>query len=198
MNIYATVSGRIESVNKSSGDKVVKDDVLCVIEVPDQGYSMQASITADQAKRIRVGDVGTTGNMWGSNIEGTIISIKTDPTNPQSKRIVEFNLEGDVKDMKNDTELTLVVGSKSAAYDMVVPKSAVLSDNNGTFVLKIESKSSALGNRYFAKRVDVQVVAEDDNNRAITGDLQQYSDHVITNSSAKVNSGDQIRLSDEN
>lgn len=193
VNVYAKVGGIIETVNYSSGDTVTKDDVMCIIEVPDQGYTMTATVTKDQASRLKVGDEGSVANFyWGSTINAKITSIKADPTDPQGKRQLTFELNGDVT---NGQELTVSVGSKSASYDIVVPKSAVMSDNNGNYVLVITSKSSALGNRYFAKRVDVEILAEDDSHKAISGDLGN-GDFVITNSSTKINSGDQVRLAD--
>ena len=193
INVYAKVSGIVSAVNFSSGDKVIKDDIMAIIEVPDMGYKMEVSVTKDQANRLKVGDVGTATNYyWGKSTEGTVTAIKADPRDPQSKRIVEFSVDGDVS---NGQELTLSVGQKSASYDYLVPKSAVKSDNNGYFVLVITSKSNALGNRYFAKRVSVEILAEDDSSRAISGDIG-YGDFVITNSSTKVNSGDQVKLAD--
>lgn len=192
-NVYAKVSGIVETVNYSSGDTVTKDDVMCIIEVPDQGYTMSASVTKDQASRLKVGDSAAASNYyWGKTITATISSIKSDPKDPQGKRLITFDVEGDVT---SGQELTVSVGQKSASYDIIVPKSAVMSDNNGNFVLVITSKSSALGNRYFAKRVDIEVLAEDDTSRAISGDLGN-GDFVITNSSTKINSGDQVRLAD--
>lgn len=194
-NVYAKVSGIVSSLSFSSGDKVTKDDVMCTIEVPDMGYKLESTVTKDQAARIKVGDLGEQTNYyWGKSITGTISSIKADPRSPQDKRIVTFDLEGDVT---SGQELTLSVGSRTASYDYIVPKSAVKSDNNGNFVLKIESKNNALGNRYFAKRVTVEILAEDDSFRAVSGEIG-YGDFVITNSSTKVNPGDQVRLADNN
>ena len=192
-NVYATVGGIIETISFSSGDKVTKDDIMCTIEVPDMGYTMEVSVTKDQASRVKVGDVGTAGNAyWGKTIEGVITNIKADPSNPQEKRILTFELSGDIT---AGQEIQLSVGNKTASYDYVVPKSAVRSDNNGSFVLVITSKNNALGNRYFAKRVSVEILAEDDSYRAISGDIS-YGDFIITNSSTKVNSGDQVKLAD--
>lgn len=192
VNVYAKVSGTVQSISCTSGDKVVKDSVMCTIEVPDMGYTMQGTVTKDQADRLKVGDVGTDQYQWGKPIEGTIRSIEKDPKDPMGKKILTFDLNGNVEIGK---DLTLSVGQKSASYDYIVPKSAVKSDNNGNFVLVITSKSNALGNRYFAKRVAVEILAEDDSNRAISGDID-YGDFIITNSSTKVNSGDQIKLAD--
>ena len=98
-------------------------------------------------------------------------------------------------DVTAGAELTISVGQKSANYDYIIPSSAIRSDSNGSFVLRVESKSSPLGNRYFAKRVNVEVIASDDNNSAVTGSLN-YGDYVITTASAPIKSGDQVRMAE--
>ena len=59
----------------------------------------------------------------------------------------------------------------------------------------MESKSSPLGNRYIATRIDVQVQASDDNNTAITAPLTGY-EYVITTSNKPVEAGKQVRLNE--
>ena len=76
-----------------------------------------------------------------------------------------------------------------------MPNSAIRSDSNGKFIYLIQSRSSALGNRYFAKRADVEVLASDDSNSAVTGSLN-YGDYVITTSSAPLKNGDQVRMAE--
>lgn len=191
--VKAPVGGIIASVEKTAGSSVAKGDVLCTIEVPDQGYQVSFSITNDQAKRIKVGDTGTISNYYyGQDITATVTSIKTDKESPQNKKLVTCDLEGDVD---SGAELTVSIGSKSATYDTIVPKSAVRTDSNGTYVLAIESKNSSLGNRYFAKRVEVEELAADDLNIAVSGDLG-YGDFVITTSSEKISNKDQVRMAD--
>lgn len=192
-NVYAKVSGIVESVNFSAGDTVVKDDILCTIEVPDQGYTVTISVTKEQAGRLQIGDTADISNYyWGSSITATVSSIKTDPKNPQSNKLVTFDITGDVT---TGQELKIAIGQKSASYDCVVPNSAVMSDSNGKFVLTVESKQSPLGNRYFARRVDVDVLGSDDINSAVNGNIGN-GDFVITTSSIHINNGDQVRLSD--
>ena len=58
----------------------------------------------------------------------------------------------------------------------------------------MESKNSPLGNRYLARRVPVEVLASDDTNSALSGDLG-YGDYVITTSSSPLKNGELIRLS---
>ena len=191
--ITANVSGTVNTVDCTAGDTVLKDALLCTIEVPDMGHTLTFSVTNDQAQRLRIGDTATVSNYyWGNSITATLTSIRTDPKNPQTSKLLTFDLTGDVT---TGAELTISVGQKSANYDLIVPNSAIKSDTNGSYVLAVSVKSSPLGNRYTARRVSVEVLANDDNNSAVVADLAN-GDYVITTSSAPLSSGDMVRMAD--
>ena len=193
--ITANVGGIIESIAYTAGSTAVKDDILCTIQVPDMGYSLSFSVTNEQARRLRVGDSASVTNYyWGSEITATLTNIKTDPKNPQNSKLLTFDLSGDVN---AGSELTISVGQKSQNYDIIIPNSAIRTDSNGSYVLTVEAKNSPLGNRYIAQRVDIEVIAADDVNSAVTGDLSN-GDFVITTSNKPVQKGDQVRMADGN
>lgn len=161
------------------------------------GYTMTATVSVDQARLLHVGDTASISNYyWGSRTTATIASIQPDPKDPRTGRILTFELDGDIN---AGDQLSFSIGEKNASYDLVVPNSAIRSDTNGSFVLMVTAKNSPLGNRYFATRVDVEVVAQDDYNTAVKGALSNM-DSVITTSSgnAPVKNGDQVRLADTN
>lgn len=191
--VTANVSGVIDTIDCTAGDTVLKDAILCTIEVPDMGHTLSFSVTNDQAQRLRIGDTATISNYyWGNSVTATLTTIRTDPKNPQTNKLLTFDLTGDVT---TGAEMTISVGQKSANYDLIVPNSAIKSDTNGSFVLAVTVKSSPLGNRYIAKRVSVEVLANDDNNSAVVADLST-GDYVITTGSAPVASGDMVRIAD--
>ena len=191
--ITAKVSGTVSSVAVTAGKTVAKDEVLATIEVPDMGYTLSFSVTTDQARRLHPGDsASVTSYYWGSRIEATLSAIKPDPKNPQTNRLLEFDVTGDVS---AGAQLTVSIGERSQNYDFVVPNSAIRSDSNGKFIFVIQAKNSPLGNRYFAKRVDVEILAADDNNSAVTGGIN-YGDYVITTSSAPLKNGTQVRMAE--
>lgn len=193
--VTANVGGIIESIAYTAGSTAPKDEVLCTIQVPDMGYSLSFSVTNEQARRLRVGDSASVTNYyWGSEITATLTNIKTDPKNPQTSKLLTFDLSGDVN---AGSELTISVGQKSQNYEIIIPNSAIRTDSNGSYVLTVEAKNSPLGNRYIAQRVDIEVVAADDVNSAVTGDLS-YGDFVITTSNKPVQKGDQVRMADGN
>ena len=191
--ITANVSGKIDTIDCTAGDTVLKDQLLCTSEVPDMGHTLSFSVTNDQAQRLRIGDTATVSNYyWGNSVTATLNNIRTDPKNPQTNKILTFDLEGEVT---TGAEMSISVGQKSASYDLIVPNSAVKSDSNGKFVLRVDVKSSPLGNRYTARRVSVEVLASDDNNSAVVADVAA-GDYVITTSSAPVANGDMVRIAD--
>lgn len=191
--IIAKVSGTVQSVEVTAGSTAAEGTVLATIEVPDMGYNLSFSVTNEQARRLKIGDTATVSNYyWGNQIVATLSAIKTDPKSPMTNKQLTFELEGDVT---AGGELSLSVGQKSAGYDVVVPNSAIKNDTNGNFVYIIEAKNSPLGNRYIAKRASVEVLAADDNNSAVTGDIEN-GDYVITISNAPIKNGDMVRMAD--
>lgn len=191
--ILAKVSGTVQTVECMAGNTAEAGSVLCTIEVPDMGYNLSFSVTNEQARRLKPGDSATVSNFyWGSEIVATLSTIKTDPKSPMTNKLLTFDLTGDVT---AGGELSISVGQKSAGYDIVVPNSSIKSDTNGSFVYVIEAKNSPLGNRYTARRASVEVLASDDNNSAVTGDIEN-GDYVITISNAPIKNGDLIRMAD--
>ncbi len=191
--IEAPVSGVIESISATEGKEVQANATVCVISMSENGYTMQTTVTAQQAARISVGDVGEV--QWyyrGSSPEIRVTSITMDPSSQGKNRIVTMSVEGE--NIQPGQSLTFTLGSKGQSYDCVVPNSAVREDANGKFVLIVTAKSTPLGNRYTAKRVDVEVLASDDTKSAISSTVQ--GEYVITTASTPISSGMQVRLSD--
>ena len=102
-----------------------------------------------------------------------------------------FEVEGDVA---NGESLSISIGQRARDYEKVVPNSAIREDNRGKFIYIVEEKGTPFGNRYKAKRVDVDVLASDDNFSAISGEIESWA-YVITTSDKPVSAGQQVRLS---
>ena len=111
---------------------------------------------------------------------------------PAEKKLLSFKLEGDVT---SGAQISIAIGERGGSYDTIVPNSAVRTDNNGSFVLAFVAKSSPLGNRYVAQRIDVKVLAKDDVNSAVSGGLTT-SEFVITTSSKPIEPGMLVRMPD--
>lgn len=191
--ITAPVSGTITTINVTAGESTSTSVPVVVMQPEGKGCTLSFSVTNEQAKKLSVGDKADLVNAWRyQDVAATLASITVDKNNPSTQKVLTFNVTGSVVAGQS---LTLSVGQKSANYDYIVPNSAIREDNNGQFILIVESKASPLGTRYTASRVDVQVVASDDTQSAITGGVYGY-EFVITTSTKPVQAGELVRLAD--
>lgn len=191
--ITAPISGTVSAVNVTSGNNTSPDKAVVVMQPKGKGYTLSFSVTNEQARRLSVGDQAELVNAWRyDDVSVTLANIKPDKNDPGQKKELTFDVTG--SSVTAGQTLNLSVGQKSANYDLIVPNSAIREDNNGKFILIVESKSSPLGTRYTASRVDVEVLASDDNQSAISAALYGY-EFVITTSTKPVEAGKLVRLS---
>ena len=189
--VTANVSGVISAINVTAGNTADAETALATITVADRGYTVNISVTNDQAKQVKIGDAANISNYYYGDLTATLENIINDPQAMGKGKILVFRLSGDVEAGSN---ITLSIGQRSANYDAIVPNSALRSDANGDFVLVVTSKSSPLGNRYVATRADVQKLASDDTTTAVSG--LAAGDFVITTSTKPIEAGEQVRLVD--
>ncbi|MCH5343606.1 MAG: HlyD family efflux transporter periplasmic adaptor subunit [Acetatifactor sp.] len=192
--ITAPISGTVTTINAVAGREVSAATPVAILQPEGQGYTLSFTVTNEQARRLSVGDVAELVNSWRYNdVDVVLANIRPDTSNPGDNRILVFNVTGDVTAGQS---LSVSVGQRSATYDAIVPNSAIREDNNGKFVLVVESRPSPLGNRYVATRMNVEVLASDDTQSAVSG-LYGY-EFVITTSTAPVEAGQLVRLPDNN
>lgn len=193
-SVKAPVAGTIMSLKYVAGETTKPEEVMAVIQAEGKGFTLSISVTNEQAKKVQVGDVAELQNAWYyDDVMVTLASIRPDPDKAGTNKLLVFNVSGST--IQAGQSLSISVGQKSAEYELVVPNSAVREDNNGKFILTVESKSSPLGNRYIATRTNVEVLATDDNNTAISAPLYGY-EYVITTSTKPVVAGKQVRLNE--
>lgn len=191
--ITSPIAGMVTDIAVTAGTTVNANDVMMTIQPENKAYILQFSVTENQAKKIKVGDQAEVVNNWyGKDISAVVSSIRRDPQN-RANNIVICELKGEVGVGDN---YTLSIGQQSSNYDNIVPTSAIREDSNGKFILIIESKSTPLGNRYYARRVDVDVITSDDTKSAVTGALEGY-EYVITTTTKPIKENEQVRLASE-
>lgn len=192
--ITAPVAGTVASLAYTAGETTNPEEAAAVLQAEGKGYTMSISVTNEQAKKVQVGDTAELQNAWYyDDVQAILAAIKPDPDSPGQKKLLEFDVTG--TSIQEGQSLSVSIGQRSAEYELVVPNSAVREDNNGKFILIVESKSSPLRTRYIASRVDVEVLASDDNNTAISAGLYGY-EYVITTSTKPVEAGKQVRLNE--
>jgi multidrug efflux pump subunit AcrA (membrane-fusion protein) len=190
--ITAPVTGVIMNLTYVTGEKTNAGAVVAEIEISEKGYTMSFTVTIEQSRRLSVGQVAEVQYYYGSNAPYAEISaIKTDYNNPRGSRIVELEVRGD--NIYPGQTMYVALGETGREYESVVPNSAIHEDNKGKFVYIVEAKNTPIGNRYIARRADIQVIASDDSSSAISG-VSAYANYIITTSSKPVTDGMQVRL----
>jgi multidrug resistance efflux pump len=191
--IVSRYAGVVKEVNVAAGDTTSGDTPLMVVELTEKGYTLTATVTKDQAKTLREGLTAEITNLWNSDLTVTLTSISADKSDPANSRALTFAVQGE--DVTVGQQLSFSIGDKNASYDVVVPSSAVHTDSDGSFVYTVAVKSSPLGNRYTVQKTSVTVLASDDSNSAVTGELST-ADFVITTATVPLQAGDQIRIAE--
>ena len=190
--VISTVDGIVKGIHFSPGQTAPAGASLVTIEIPAKGYNLYFSVSSEQASMVNIGSEATVSNFfWGNAITASLDKILPDPEDPMEKKLLVFRLYGD--DLSSGATLSLTVAQKSAQYDLLVPNSAVRSDANGSFVLVLREKNSALGTRYTAQRIDVTILAQDDTYTAVRGGLE-INDFVITTSSKPISNGSMVKM----
>ena len=190
--VTAPIAGKITAINFTAGESVTSGNTVASIEIADKGYIVEISMAADQARKIQVGTPCSIVNSWWySNIEASVTGMRSDPSSQGKNRIITITVSGDVSEGQT---LNFSIGDKSQSYDSVLPNSAIREDNDGKFVLVVESKKTPLNMRYTAKRVDIEVLASDDTQSAVSG--LYGSEFVITNSTVPIADKQQVRLAE--
>ena len=191
--LQAKSIGTVTDIAVTAGTTVNANDVMMTIQPENKAYVLQFSVTENQAKKVRVGDTAEILNNWyGNDVSAVVSAIRKDPQN-RTNSIIICEMKGDVS---VGDSYTLSIGEQSSNYDTIVPTSAIREDSNGKFILIIESKSTPLGNRYYARRVDVDVITSDDTKSAVTGALEGY-EYVITTTTKPIKENEQVRLASE-
>lgn len=191
--ITAPISGTIVDIMYTAGQTTAPQETVMTIQPQNKAYTLQFSVTSNQAKRIKTGDnAEIMYNYYGNDVSAKVSGMHRDPNN-RDNTIVVCELSGDVNAGDN---YTVSIGEQSASYDFVVPTSSIKEDKNGKFILTIEAKSTPLGNRYYARRVDVQVITSDDSRSAVTGALTG-GEYVIATTTKPVEANQMVRLATE-
>lgn len=192
--ITSPVAGKITALSYTAGEKIEAGSTVAVIQIEGKGYTLSFPVTDKQARSVNVGDeVSVVNNWFYDDVTANLVAIKPDKNSQKNGKLLVFSLVGE--SVQPGQSLTLSVGQKSSNYELIVPNSALREDNNGSFVLIVETKSTPFGSRYIAKRVDVEVLEKDDNNAAIKAELFGY-EYVITTSSKPLENGDQVKLAE--
>ena len=191
--IKSKYDGVVSAINIKVDEKTVDEQPIAKIDLVDEGYTVKIYVDNDKLKKLKKGASAEIMNNYKGDVEATLSEIKSNPQAGAKKKALIFSVTGNVE---SGDSLDLSIPLGSGTYDTIVPRSAVIPDNNDNYVLVVRSKNTPLGNRYYAERVTVNEEAKDEISCAVSGDLSR-GDYIITASSKPIRPGDQVRMKDK-
>lgn len=186
--VYAEADGTVVAINASVGDAAAISTPMLQMVRADTTYTLRILVSSEKAQDLQIGTEAVVINADASAIlKGISPSAQSGNLNEKE---LSFAVTGDVE---SGQTLVVKMNEKSQNYDLVVPSRAISEDSKGTFVFVVQTRSTPLGNRYSAKRVNIEVLADDGTNAAVSGELDRDS-YVICLSTEAIQAGDMVRM----
>jgi multidrug efflux pump subunit AcrA (membrane-fusion protein) len=193
--VLSPANGRISDIYYTiPGEQITAGSPVADIVINEDGYTLEFTLSAAEAARIKVGDVAKlSGYYYYGNIEIKVSGILTDSSSGGRNKKIVCSVTGD--GLVDGSQFSFTFGSISQYYNIVVPASSVHEDNEGSFVYVIEKKQTPFGSRYRLVRRNVTVDVTDGTRTAVVGDIN-YGEFILTASTKPVEAGDYVRLAD--
>ncbi|MCR5617214.1 MAG: hypothetical protein K6F83_02865 [Clostridiales bacterium] len=194
VTIEAPANGSLYDLSVAEGDVIHEGDVLFSV-LPDADQmecSVEFNFETEKTQGFYTGMELTPDNSWVRSVR--ITSIKPDKNAPRTNRIVKCKVEGDY--IFPGDEITVIAGKSNKNYENIVPSSAVITDNSGTFVYALVEKSTPLGTKYTVKKIMVDIEDTDGARTAIKGEKLDSKYQYVTRSEEPLKDGDRVRLQD--
>ena len=190
VSVYAETDGTVLHINGTAGDAVMTAAALMQLAEADSTYTVRFQVHAEKTQKLQLGTEAVVINADAqASLKGIYPAAQSASGGMEEKTLL-FTVTGDVSDGQS---LAIKLNENSQNYEFTVPSRAISEDNNGTFILAVETKSTPLGNRYSAKRIDIAVLADDGTTAAIDGEIGKDT-YVISLSTEPIQHGDMVRM----
>ena len=160
------------------------------------GFEAHMQIDRVDADNLTVGDecevtTGRGSMFYTPTVTGTISNISL----PDENDMVTLTIRLPGLDWNEGQRVDAQIVLSRANYDHLVPISALRSDNMGYFILVVEQQSTVLGVQNIVIRINVSIVASDNEMASVRGAIHRNS-QVIVGSNKAVAPGDLVRMGD--
>ena len=186
---YCDMDGMVTYVSQNVGSDTT-DEAIILISPKQESYTVKVSVTAEEAKKIEVGDavIVSSGEEKKENVE--VEGLTKDIDNGELYNVT-FTVSGDTFDIGNN--VNVIIRHMTEKYATVVPLSAIRSDSNQSYVLVVTEQDTLLGTENVEKKVYVKLGENNNEYAVIVGNSLSSQDKVIVGSNKNVESNDVIR-----
>lgn len=194
--IYANADGIVNKILIDVGIRTTQDPVIMIGDC-EGGLYAKAIISEEQRKKITSSDKMELSFLDGrikiDNVAIQSISLQENGTY-MVLGLVDLNQMDNYEKPENGMlgEMSITINSNDC--NCCVPLSALRSDGEKDYVLKLDEKDGFLGKQYVARRIDVTVKAKDDSYAGLDGDVILDGDEIILESDKEVMEDMEVRL----
>ena len=186
--ILAPADGVITGILVNTGQKTSDTGIFTMT---DQGAGLKfvSQISLKDAELVSVGNNITLKNAV-QETEVPISSLELDET--QESMTLTALLPAGIFSLGNT--VSAYVMQESENYHYTVPLSAIFDDNGKNYVLSLEQEDTILGKQEIARKIEVQVVEQNNLYAALESESIQEDSQIISDTDRLVKAGDRIRL----
>lgn len=189
--IVSPIAGTVVEIYVKKNQIISKNGIVVSIHPDDADYSCCIVANKAQSKLISIGDEATF--LYDNNSTGATAVVSKILPNDTDKNKVDIIFDVTGEDIYLGQSIRLMVGKKGEHYDFTVPNIAIREDVNGTFIYILDTINTPLGIKHYARRVDVDILATNENSSAILGDLVG-DEYIITSTNRLIGENDQVRI----
>ncbi len=190
--VKSPVDGTVISVSAEKGSSCNSGQVLLEIAPKDSGYQLEWKLNTAKAELLKESDTldfTVTG--------GQKMSFESDIRKKEYIPAEGMYLFTAVLDSKNDKlkegQVEIGMTKRSKEYAVVVPNGCIYPSGEGkSVVFVLKQRDGILGEEYYVKSVEVEVLDSDDSNTAISGNLTD-SDNIVSFTSKVLTDGVRVK-----
>ena len=197
--ICTETDGVIEKLEAEIGTHTTESPVAMLGDY-SEGLQAKAVISEDDRKKISTSDKMSLSFMQGGIIIDDI-PIQSIVRQADGTYQVAGLVDLDSVDSYNRPEagmlgeMTITVDSNN--FNCCLPLSALHSDGEKDYILKLEERDGFLGKQYYARRVNVTIKAKDNSYAGMESDSIADGDEIILESDKEVLADKEVRLYEE-
>ncbi len=190
--VNASQSGIVTKLYVEAGQKTTDTAAVMLGDITS-GFLFTALIDKDDVEYVSVGDMVSVKGVGKTAEDCPVISLKADETGEQ----VTVTAELKSGTFTAGETATMEAGRTSEQYPYTVPASALLQEDNKTYVMVVDTEETVLGSQYIARKVEVDLLDKNAVYAAIESESLSEDTLIITEQDRYVEAGDRIRLKEQ-
>ncbi len=186
--LISPVDGIINELNVTPGSLVNGGVPVFSVDDASEGFEVKIAVDQKKAQYLSVGDTAeiTVKSLGNKVIAGTIREIAESTVNKGEVKDLFIDIPAD--GISGSERCDIYISKKTRAYDILVPNTAVGTDDKGKFVWVMKGKKGSLGSEFSVQKAYVTVGDSDSSKTAIISGISS-EEQIIVSYSKNISDG---------